>query len=78
MAGISGVDQQRLRDTIMPLGTTSDPLNPWGSHPVGAGDIRSHAKGGIPMTNDSEKGELFVINASKLFFQGRYCGPDSS
>ena len=59
----------------MPLGMTYDPLNPWGSHAVGAGDIRSHAKGGIPMTSDSRKGELFVINASNrkndspLFFK---------
>ena len=59
----------------MPHGTTSDPLNPWGSHAVDAGDIRSHAKGGIPMTSDARKGELFVINAnsrkndSPLFFK---------
>ena len=61
----------------MPLGTTYDPSNPWGSHAGGAGDICGHTKGGSPMTSDARKGELFVINAnsrkndSPLFFQGR-------
>jgi len=58
----------------MPLGTTYDPSNPWGSHAGGAGDICGHTKGGRHMTSDARKGELFVINAnsrkndSPLFF----------